>query len=348
MNFFNSLSTLERFKHYPKMKRPALAFSLLFTLAVAAHAQQITATSSADDCVGMLHQAAQTRAGKSSKYNFTRAVSFTGGSFTETQQWPYFLIKNSFQNIDWSGFKNVSQHKTEEGEIYVYFNFNAKTITEERVEIDNQTSLVKEKETEEGDYFFIIIPASEESRVKDMEAAAKRLAQISLAKGNLFKQTPRASNIKTIEGKPSFQETVNYINTFLKDGAGNDLFCNTVRFYNRSALVGEHVNGGVYLKSSYLWEGSYTSGSPRRQENFNIDLSKVEEIRVVRGEGFQGGCCQFGLWFVEKGKDAVPQMHLPLWSWPNSTPNDRIKEEKIYKAFSHLRQLVGAPEPISF
>lgn len=42
-------------------------------------------------------------------------------------------------------------------------------------------------------------------------------------------------------------------------------------------------------------------------------------------------------------------MHLPLWKGNFDSYNaEEYKNTKIYKAFNHLRKLVGAPEPIDF
>lgn len=309
----------------------------------------ITATSTADDCVNFINNVAKKNNGKDGEHDFIRNASFTGGTFSEIQDWKYSQIINTFSSIDWSGFKKIDTSKGEFN-YFIMFWFTSKTIIEERIKIDNKTNLVKERKNEPGvDYFYITIPFSEENKIKELEAAAKRLSQIVIAKGNIFKTTtPTSSKIKNIEGKPSFQETVKYINTFLNDGASDDLFCNGVKFMKRSAIVGEHIDGVVYVNSSYLWESWKAGIGKRKTENYRIDLSNVEEIIIVRGEGFNGGCCQFGLWFVEKGQAATPKMHLPLWNYSNSTNTDVLKEQKIYKAFNHLRQLCGAPEPISF
>lgn len=331
------------------MKKIIFSFSLFFVFIAAVRAQQISGTSTAEDCVNFINNVTKLNDGKDSKHNFIRTTLFTGGTFTETQNWTFSDYKNNFINIDWSDFEKLDTSKGDKG-IYVYFYFKTEKITNEHLEIDNKTKLIRERKRKDSNSFDLYIAPSEESKIKELEAAAKRLSQIVVAKGNIFKtKSSTTGKIKNIEGKPSFEETVNYINTFLKDGADNILFCNTVKFKNREAIVGEHINGGaVYIISSYLWEGGGMSGYPQRTENYRIDLSKVEEIKIVRGEGFIGGCCQFGLWFVEKGNDATPKMHLPLWKDSNSTDNNVLKEQKIYKAFNHLRQLCGAPEPLSF
>ncbi|WP_121357260.1 hypothetical protein [Flavisolibacter nicotianae] len=334
------------------MKKLSYIFSFFLLCTIAVRAQQITATSTAEDCVNFINQMAQTGNASAKKHDFIRSASFTGGTFVETQDWKYSINKETFSNINWADFEKVSiiKPKAVDEDIMVFFSFKTNQVTRESFGIDKETNLVKDRENEIGKDLYFNISSSEEGKIKDLEIAANRLKQIVIAKGNLFKTAViTSSKIKNIEGKPSFQETTNYINAFLKDGKSNDLFCNLVKYKSRSATVGEHINGHVYLISSYVWDVNKSYSTSSEAKSYKIDLSNVEEIKIVTGEGFRGGCLQVGLWFVEKGKSATPVMHLPLWNTAFDSFNaSQYKEEKIYKAFEHLRKLCGAPDPISF
>jgi len=345
-----------RLTQLKKMKKLTFIFSLFLVCATVVHAQQITATSSAEECVNFINKMAQTGNASAKKYDFIRSASFTGGTFVETEDWKYSIHKETFSNINWADFEKVSSVKPKAvgDDIMFFFYFKTKQLSHETISIDKKTNLVDDRENETDKSLYFYIASSEEGKIKDLEMAGNRLKQIVTEKGTVFKTTATAttSKIKNIEGKPTYEETVKFINSFLRDGKKSDLFCNTDKYLNRNAFAGENESGTVYLATSYLREYHYSDYSTQKyqkSESFRIDLSNVEEIKIVTATGFRGGCLQVGLWFVEKGKSATPVMHLPLWNTAfDSFSESTFKQEKIYKAFEHLRKLCGAPEPISF
>lgn len=335
--------------NYSSMKSIVVSFILFLSCLTNAHAQQLTPTSTAEECVRFIDNLIKTGDGRDEKYNYVQTSSFTGGTLVVQQDWKYSKNYDIRSNINWANFKKIS---TSDSSLFVYIIFNDKNITEEEIRVDIKTGLIDLDmyKNELGGVLYFKIPLSEKGKIKDLELAANRLKKIVEEKGNIFPASGSPSiKIPHIEGKPSYQETVEYINEFLEDGNKNDLFCNTVRFNRRSASLGMNSRGATLLLSNYSWQGRATMGSPTKTEKFRINISEVEDIRIVTGEGFAGGCLQVGLWFVEKGKSATPVMHLPLWKTAFDTYNSsEFKESQIYRAFNHIRQLTGAPEPLKF
>ncbi|WP_445737038.1 hypothetical protein [Mariniflexile sp.] len=157
--------------------------------------------------------------------------------------------------------------------------------------------------------------------------------------------------------QPTKEQTIQFINKSLADIGTDNLWCSSERYDFRKASL-EKIEGKVLLLSTYTHDGYYLEDKlmqPYDPEayDYKIDLSKVEEIRIVYGAGFVEngrGCRQVGLWFVEEGQQKA-LMHLPLWVYGynvNLTYEQTAKNEKIYKAFNRLRKLCGAPEPLKF
>jgi len=163
--------------------------------------------------------------------------------------------------------------------------------------------------------------------------------------------------VNEIPGKPSLSETVNYINKYLKnaqkpDSNGESFYCNRLYFKNLKSMIVVQ-SGKLYLKTSYV---SYfinivgtviVSENPEKCE-FSIDLSEIEDIRFYLISGYKSeGCIIVAYWFVKSG-ESKSIMHLPLKLGSYDTTTDKYKEEDIYKAFQHLRKLIGAKEPLKF
>lgn len=333
------------------MRLVVVLFLLVLSCHTNAHAQQVTPTSTAEECVRFIDNLIKTGDGRNEKYNYIQKSSFTGGALVVQEDWKYFKTYDTRSNINWAGFKEIRTTEPDGG-LAVVISFNANNISREKKYVDIETGLITPEDynSEATDRLYFKIPLSEKGKIKDLELAANRLKKIVEEKGNIFPASGSPSiKIPHIEGKPSYKETVEYIDKFLEDANKNNLFCNTVTFDRRSTSLGMNSSGATLLLSSYSWEGRATMGSPKKTEKFRINISEVEDIRIVTGEGFAGGCLQVGLWFVEKGKSATPVMHLPLWKAAFDTYNsNEFKETQIYKAFNHLRQLTGAPEPLKF
>ena len=95
---------------------------------------------------------------------------------------------------------------------------------------------------------------------------------------------------------------------------------------------------------------------PKKTQRIFIDsyLDKTEEIQIVaKGTTPADGsskCMVWGLYFKEKGKEDFNSIleYIPLWKGAPGDDYKKYKETQIYKAFEHLRKLLGAPEPLKF
>lgn len=337
-----------------------IIFCLVILATLNLKAQRITENSTAEECVQFIDATAKTMLGKGDNNFILSEARFTGNDIQIVEKWKYFDLYYTCHIPDWQDFKQMIVSESDKGKIEVGFHFKNSNLqtedyfhykTEGQIEtglIDNFSKIITYS-------FMFYIPEHERDRIRDLETAAKRLQKLAIEKsGKLFtgKSLMRNRKIKEIEGKPTYDETVKFIMTFLEDNNKKSFFCNGAHYKNREAFIGEdYTRNNVILKSKFRWD--YYSALNRIEEKedkeFSIDLTKVEKIDVVSGVGFSGGCLQVGLWFIEKGKSATAQMHLPLWNvnYDGYDPN-QIKKTEIYKAFEHLRKLCGAPEPLSF
>lgn len=322
-----------------------VAFLFVFTTVARA---QITSTSSAEDCETFI---ADVLNSTKAAYRRTYTFNFNRGELSILEEEEEDLTKRIYKGINWVDFtEDIPMFHIGDKTISIDFFFTSEHILEEEIIIDKKSNIIKERKLKDKPRNFIYVgtfASSPESieKLKGLEVAVKRLHTIYKEKGNIVQTTATPKKYKNIDGKPSYEETLKFINSFLSDIQSNEFFCNGKRFNNKHARVGEDANRGyIKLFSSYV---SYYQKEETNQV-YKIDMSKIVEIKVVRGMGFEGGCCQFGLWFIEEGKTGKPVMHLPLWNSSYSKKNDEFKDEKIYKAFEHLRKLSGAPDPISF
>lgn len=145
---------------------------------------------------------------------------------------------------------------------------------------------------------------------------------------------------RKVKNIPLFEETVSYINTFLKENKTSDMLCDTDKYLFRNAGVGEDLQGDVYLLSMYTREQLNNGVWLKTDTVFRIKISNVEAINITHGKGEEGSYLPTGLWLVEKDANSTPKMHLPLWKVAYDNRGD-LKQEKIFKAFEQLRKLCG-------
>jgi hypothetical protein len=197
------------------MKKQAFIFSLFFAGTMVVNAQQITSTSTAEDCVNFINKVAQTGTASAKKDNYIHTVYFTGGEFIESHEWGSIIARITFSNMNWADFEKIKINKPETAGEYITFTFIFKTrqISYESFYIRKATNFVDDRKNETENTVYFYISPSEEGKIKELELAANRLKQIVTEKGNIFKTKTTASKIKNIDGKPSFQETITYINT---------------------------------------------------------------------------------------------------------------------------------------
>src|SRR5690606_864837 len=147
------------------------------------------------------------------------------------------------------------------------------------------------------------------------------------------------------DNTPTKEETITYINDFLKENMESDLYGTGIegkslehdyRFKDRHAVV-EIVDDKVALKSyNKLHHLRFVKTNPQMnppiitEVSHDAILSEVEEIRVVV---YVSG---IGLFFkVKGGKVTSEENFLPLWSFQGDLDVEKYKETQIYKAFDH-------------
>ena len=163
---------------------------------------------------------------------------------------------------------------------------------------------------------------------------------------------------KKIEGKPSYEETVEFIKTNI-----------ALPLFNNGLDGGYSPVKGIYRERMYkikelkftdcvmelryvIEERTIGLGMGNQQpkiETFSavIDFSKVESISWwSMGEQY----CVIGIQFHIKGLNKGTELYLPITriECPQGKKWDELREFQIFKAFENLRKMCGAPEPIKF
>ena len=164
---------------------------------------------------------------------------------------------------------------------------------------------------------------------------------------------------KKIEGKPDYNETIEYI----KANLPSELFNN--------GLSGDRAGAVGFVKDTYkitklefedecamiieyeVKTVSITSSGALNYQTKNvgyafIEFDRVEEIKYVHLTGKNGETCVFGLYFKIKNKNEVPRLQIPIARLDCATSIDVLKGLQMYKAFEHLIKMCGAPEPLKF
>ena len=162
------------------------------------------------------------------------------------------------------------------------------------------------------------------------------------------------SKVKAQEGKPTKEETIVYITNFFKETMPHDLhFTEDDKYHERVYKVFdrfatlESSGQQVILKShskkqTQIYPKKIHTIPPPEVEDIshNVILNDVEEIKIVGYFGIGG------LFFKTKGDPGGNNKFLALW--PADEHLSTARETQVYKAFQHLRKLLGAPEPLKF
>lgn len=327
-------------------------FILIF-IGLIAQAQEITTASSAESCIAYIDQLAKTSVSDNS---MDLTTEFDGTSFTTTRTGRVLTFISELTDIDWATFNVLRTDTKKDGNISVLFMFDS-DVTQKRTTIDNNSIIEIGFDTRRS--FSFDLSRSQETKIKDLEIAAKRLAEIA-------KKGDRQLAVKTRklpkEGNPSYEETVAYIKTYFDKPSmeGNDSYLATF-WYNQGYLQ--------VLTYSILYVDVFEDilhiGIRRREKNkilgidkneiinHEIDLSKIESIDVkktgphTRDPELNGQQFILSMQFNEKNKAHSGKIDLPF-DIIQFESSQNGKELQIYKAFEHLRKLCGAPEPLKF
>ena len=167
---------------------------------------------------------------------------------------------------------------------------------------------------------------------------------------------------KKIEGKPDYNETIEFIKTniaprFFNEGMdGGAPWSLNEKGYkeNRYKIKGLKFTDCVMeVQTEVMQEviglGLELAKATHKIELFTtvIDFSKVESISWVSvGQTY----CLIGLQFKIKGLNKEVKIELPVGRIDCQQPIkwEELKDLKIFKAFNHLRKMCGAPEPVEF
>ena len=175
--------------------------------------------------------------------------------------------------------------------------------------------------------------------------------------GCLFYLASNAQVIpKKIEGKPSYEETVEFIKTNIAiqlfDERGlNCGYSPLEGIYNELKFkIKELKFIDCVMEVRYVIEEKTIGLGLNKEpeiETFSavIDFSKVESI-----SWFKSGTqyCVIGMKFNMKGLNKGSGIDLPISRILCSQVGDKLEELQIFKAFDNLRKMCGAPEPIKF
>lgn len=161
------------------------------------------------------------------------------------------------------------------------------------------------------------------------------------------------------DGKPTKEQTFNFLkenffNKEIKNLDWVDKYGTKRDFYYIFYNYTEYTFEGCILRGKYIRKSEIhiSGGSKEIQEKetftFNIDFSKVESIKSYgSSRASEGGHWEYKLKYtIQHANGKLVEEVLPFGSFTST--NDSIGEEKVYKAFNHLRKLCGAPEPIKF
>jgi hypothetical protein len=162
--------------------------------------------------------------------------------------------------------------------------------------------------------------------------------------------------VKAQDGKPSKQETIEYIENYFTD----DYFTKGEAFYTLH-VVSKTMLTEINIKFHQLKivDCALNFEYSERKHTMNttdvvvppettfyrntINLSDVESLKLSR---YGDGNFIYQLSFNEKNKPNSKEPTLPFLR--TSSDFDVVKETQLYKAFQHLRKLCGAPEPLKF
>lgn len=359
----------------------------------------ITSSSTAEECVRFIDKKVRTAVGQSinKHYTITNAY-FTGGKyiyqeiFSSSIRDKYSSVsQTTFSNINWACYKSVILKDIDAVSMKATLFFDASCPLSYQFQIfDYETSATKVTGKEyQYDSLVLFFGKSEKTGLADLDKAAKRLSQIIKEKGNIFKT--ETFKPKVIAGKPSFRETVEYIQdnytkeilsyASTKDNYGNGESAELKNWDITVSLIANtdslHISWYQTLRipvSAYDKEQNYY-----RDYSYVFSVKDIESVSAEYWNALNGfvtykdargeGTFPYGIGFkAAKGKTLIRQYYkdhegvkrvgyvtgftVPYSNYSTKDNPDNVintfKNTQIFKAFNHLRNLCGAPEPMKF
>lgn len=322
-----------------------------------------------DECIAAIQKVLQEGVGFATDTTKVDEVLFTGSSTYVVSSWvdgtPYLSLKVT-NDMPWAEFQKFKPFGAcEEAEPWCDFSFDFGRQVNEQSEVLRKNDVFTPK-TDPG-YFYVKLPRSQiPAGVDAVSAAAARLSE--LTKQGKFTPTtetllpPQLKTlkahgvrmIKTIEGKPTYEQTVKFITShfdkdFFRDGkyfeCGNAV--KDTDLYREEKVAIQKVEfDGCRLETEFTetesWIGLNREDKTETR-HATTNFAEVTDIGLQRrGDGIY---CYGFVFRPSKSDDWV----LPFARMDASDGDfDTLKEGKLYKALDHLRKLCGAPEPLEF
>lgn len=366
----------------------------------------ITAASTAAECVQFINKKLRTAIGSINTTGYSQSTltdaQFTGGKYVYQVEFSttkrnvdnfHTLYQTHVSDINWAAYQSFSVAKSDYNKAFsikVAFSKTQPVVYQSK--FYNFLTGVQDGgyPASKSDTLTLFVSLAEQASVNDMEKAFKRLSQLAKENPSLFKT--EVFKPKVIEGKASFNETIDYIyNNFPKelsyyasayDRNGNyedavDLKYKGIRItqvHNTDSLLIEWTYD--YLSPKYL---AFDERRIFKKITILFSMKDVEQVKpyhysalngIVTLERTKDGTfpCGIGL-FAKQGKKlfrvfeynytdkkASVQMQADL-GLPTSylskkdnveTVLANIQNSQLFKAFNHLRNLCGAPDPLKF
>lgn len=330
------------------MKRFLTGLALI--ISIHSNAQTILPTATAQECITFIDHTLKAVAPESP--DFKSAITFRGTQVIVDHQYTGGSVyRDLYQNIDWSTYKRLARTPSE-GNTAIIMDFSASFPKTDQTY--NNGTLVNTKIQPE-EYILFLVRQSDTARIKDIETAAARLAEIAREKSSPLLTVPT----KKIpgEGKPSYKETTSFIKSYFN--TDNRKKHNTTATYWYEAgylnsmsykmLYVEIADCTLYIGYETLQTNYFTKAETKKVVNYKIDISKIEDLKVqltgmkdreVKEQHFVNH-------IAFKIADNPATMLLPFDNIPVDAPNNGMQTQ-IFKAFNHLKKLCGAPEPVVF
>lgn len=141
---------------------------------------------------------------------------------------------------------------------------------------------------------------------------------------------------KEIPGKPTYGETIAYIRSYFESQSSFSVILRGSRQSDSvaSQKVLEVKFDGCMVSTKYEEIGVFGERTVVANKH---DLTTVDAVTVWTKYGQRGSDTMYGIGFSSKGQNT--------WALPLSVIELGERQNKIVKAFNHLRKLCDAPEP---
>jgi hypothetical protein len=313
-------------------------------------AQTILPTSSAQECITFIQSTL--KAAIAPQPSYKDDIFFNGTQIAVDHIYASGSVyRDLYQNIDWSKYKKMSWAPSG-GNTVISFDF---TQPFRRTDQTYYNGNLEDIKITQEDYFILTINQSDTVKIKGLETAATRLAEIAREKSSPL-LTVKAPKIPS-EGKPTYKETASFIKSYFNTDARKKHNFIATYWYEAGYLNSisyrilyvEIADCILYVGYETLRTNYITKAETKKVVNFQIDASKIEQLTVqVTGTRDRELKEQhFVNHIAFKVLDNPSTFLLPFDGLAVDAPNNGTQTQ-IFKAFTQLKKLCGAPEPVVF